>query len=617
MIAYFCRYAPVELFEAMGAGPYCALGKELEGCACADELHRNLCSFARSVAAELYDNGPMDVFGVNCCDSLKRVCDEGGGGRFGYRFMADLPKVQGKHASGLYAAELKRFVYEYSEHSGKPGDSVYQDTCARLAEIIRRLVADRGAGTDASVTDVPHIAIIGGKIKQELYDLAADMSSLPVADHTCRVKERVWTAEDAKNASDALRPAGEAGRDADGGADGTAPISAEGADRLMEWYAGRLLAQTPCMRMLDTSGRAEYINENTVGIIYHTVKFCDFYGFEYARLREKAGVPLLKIESDYTAGAAEQLSTRIEAFLESLGARRRESGGGRVRSENGGAERGSAGCGAAENTDGENRMGLYLGLDSGSTSVNAVVMDAERNIVAAAMTRTGARAEESANAVVAEVLKKAGVSEKDIAAAVTTGYGRRTVIPDADIVNMRSVTEITCHARGAHYLAPETRTVIDIGGQDSKVIRIDENGSVVDFAMNDKCAAGTGKFLELMARTMEIDLAEFATLGLESTEELTMSSMCTVFAESEVIGLIANNKDKRDIINAINNAITSRLTGMVNRLHGVPDFFLSGGVSRNEGVRKTLEKRLNADIKVSEYSQYCGAIGAALIAMEN
>ena len=194
---------------------------------------------------------------------------------------------------------------------------------------------------------------------------------------------------------------------------------------------------------------------------------------------------------------------------------------------------------------------------------------------------------------------------------VTTGYGR-TAISDGD----KSITEITCHARGAHYLDPSVRTVIDIGGQDSKVIRLDENGAVVNFVMNDKCAAGTGRFLEMMARTLEMNLDDMAKKGLHFKEDITISSMCTVFAESEVVSLIAQNKDTDDIVHGLNKAVAAKTAALAKRIKGEEAYMMTGGVSKNQGLVKTLEEKLGTKLIISEKAQLCGALGAALFAAD-
>ena len=251
------------------------------------------------------------------------------------------------------------------------------------------------------------------------------------------------------------------------------------------------------------------------------------------------------------------------------------------------------------------------GIDSGSATTDAVILDASGNILGSAVVRTGPGAAGGAEKALSEALRQAGLGRSQIDALVTTGYGRDTVLAGS-----RSVTEITCHARGAHYLDPSVRTVIDIGGQDTKVIRTGSGGSVVSFVMNDKCASGTGRFLEMMARTMEMSLEEMSEKGLTWNDEIMISSMCTVFAESEVVSLIAENKDIRDIVHGLNESVASRTAALLKRLGEQGDYMMTGGVAANKGVVAALEKRIGQTIHVSEKSQLCGAIGAALLARE-
>ena len=257
-------------------------------------------------------------------------------------------------------------------------------------------------------------------------------------------------------------------------------------------------------------------------------------------------------------------------------------------------------------------MGNYTaGVDSGSSSTDAVILDQNGKIAGWAIVSTGAGASSGAKKALDEALRKAHLSREDLRGIVSTGYGRETIgIGDA------SVTEITCHAKGAHYLDPEVRTVIDIGGQDSKVIRIDENGTVQSFVMNDKCAAGTGRFLEMMAKTMELSMEDMSRIGLKWRNETQISSMCTVFAESEVVSLIARNTATADIIHGLNVSVANRTAGLVKRVHGEGAYMMTGGVARNRGIVEALSGRIGEKIRVSEYAQLCGAIGAALIAAE-
>ncbi|MFH1436952.1 MAG: acyl-CoA dehydratase activase [Pseudomonadota bacterium] len=256
----------------------------------------------------------------------------------------------------------------------------------------------------------------------------------------------------------------------------------------------------------------------------------------------------------------------------------------------------------------------YLGIDIGSLSCDAVLIDDRENIVASTVVPTGARNIEAIRRARGEVLAAAGISEKDIAAVVATGYGRDRVEK-----RLASVTEITCHGRGIRKLLPGTDVLIDIGGQDSKVIRFDGDGNVSDFAMNDKCAAGTGRFLEAMARALEVDIDQLEKLDRGAAGNLTLSSMCTVFAESEVVSLIADGAEVAEIAAGLHRAIATRQHTLVKRV--APDITdmkiaMSGGVARNRGVVRALEKLLGRPVAVPDEPDTVGALGAALIARE-
>ena len=224
---------------------------------------------------------------------------------------------------------------------------------------------------------------------------------------------------------------------------------------------------------------------------------------------------------------------------------------------------------------------------------------------------TGAAAASGAQRALEKALSQIGASFEDIQASVATGYGR-----DAIRLGGQSITEITCHAKGAFFLDPTVRTIIDIGGQDSKVIRLDEKGNVINFIMNDKCAAGTGRFLELMARTLEMSLEEMSLAGLQWKEEITISSMCSVFAESEVVSLVAQNKAISDIVHGLNRSVASKTVALCRRVEGKSAFMMTGGVSQNRGVVKEIEALIGQPLLVSDKAQLNGALGAALFALE-
>ena len=194
-----------------------------------------------------------------------------------------------------------------------------------------------------------------------------------------------------------------------------------------------------------------------------------------------------------------------------------------------------------------------------------------------------------------------------------TGYGRQLV----DFAD-KQVTEISCHGLGARFLAPATRAVIDIGGQDSKVIQLDDDGNLCDFLMNDKCAAGTGRFLEMMAKTLGLSLEEMSVKGLEWKHNIVISSMCTVFAESEVVSLVAQNKDVADIIHGLNVSVASKVGALAARLgkDHPGEYMMTGGVAKNQGIIQALEEKLGAKLYICDEAQLCGALGAALFAYE-
>lgn len=242
---------------------------------------------------------------------------------------------------------------------------------------------------------------------------------------------------------------------------------------------------------------------------------------------------------------------------------------------------------------------------------NAVIMDQDRKIKAFSVVRTGAKSGVSADRALHEVLEKAGLKREDISWIVSTGYGRVS-IEFAD----ENVTEISCHGKGAHYFNPKIRTILDIGGQDSKAIRLSDTGEVKDFVMNDKCAAGTGRFLEMIARTLEVSLDELGAIALTSKEKIEITSMCSVFAESEVISLIANNKEKADIADGVCHAIANKASGLLRRVGMEPEFMMTEGVAKNPGVVRAVEEKIGSKLYICEEPEIVGAAGAAIYALE-
>jgi predicted CoA-substrate-specific enzyme activase len=250
------------------------------------------------------------------------------------------------------------------------------------------------------------------------------------------------------------------------------------------------------------------------------------------------------------------------------------------------------------------------GIDIGSITAETVILQDDQ-ILSYSIMPTGANSRTAAERSLAAALREAKIQKEDLLRIVTTGYGRAS-FPFADKV----VTEITCHARGAFFVHPETRTVIDIGGQDSKVIRLDGRGRNVDFQMNDKCAAGTGRFLEVMAQALEVNLEDLGRLSQSAPRTIKISSTCTVFAESEVVSLIAENQPKEVIIRGLHDAIADRILGLVHRVGIEKEVALTGGVAKNEGVVHALEERLGVNLFVPPEPQIIGALGAAFVARD-
>lgn len=253
---------------------------------------------------------------------------------------------------------------------------------------------------------------------------------------------------------------------------------------------------------------------------------------------------------------------------------------------------------------------LTLGVDIGSLTAKAVLMDGFK-VVEKHLLSVGYNSKTAADKLLAGLLDKASLERNAVSKIVATGYGRNSI----DFAD-KAVTEIICHATGIHFLLPEIRTIIDIGGQDSKVIVLDENATVANFVMNDKCAAGTGRFLDVMARAMETEIQDFGPLALKSENPSEISSVCTVFAESEIISLVAQGKKREDITAGIHVSIARRIASMVKRVGMIPPLALSGGVALNVGLIKALEKILDTSISTTPLSQYSGALGAALLARE-
>ena len=622
-IGYVCKYVPVEALEAMGAHMERIEPDEslvsfdaAESC-----MHANVCSFAKATFETVLSGNLDGIVLTTCCDSMRRLADA-------LRAQApnlfihvlDMPRDTGEAACALYQRRVAELLSAYGEFAN-----------ATFSE--KKLFAQLGGtlcpaeGTCDSTLELDyarlHSEAAPAAPQVDSHDLnqAADSAAWSEG---CEASERSATASaTAPQVNCTLQPqthfsptmpnVGIAGARANAeikrileshGVNIAFDITCTNASRrfvpqktdTLAQYAHDVLTQLPCARMRDISPRKAFFDHvlpQIDGLVYHTVQFCDMYSYEYSGLKRTSPVPILALETDCTAQSHGQMLTRLEAFLESIGASQKEHLA---------SQKGSPMSKTAT---------FVVGLDSGSTSTNAVVMNEAREIVASVVIRTGAKAGASAERAYREVLERAGITPDQVACTIATGYGRVS-IPFAD----ENVTEISCHGQGAHYFNSAVRTILDIGGQDSKAIHVNATGEVTDFAMNDKCAAGTGRFLEMIARSLEISLDELGPAALESKKHLEIASMCSVFAESEVISLIANNEEKPDIAAGVCRAVAGKAYSLMRRVGLEGAYMMTGGVAQNPGVVRAVEELIGEKLFICEDPEIVGATGAALLALE-
>ncbi len=560
MLGYICKYAPVEVFTSMGVEMK-RIEPDVTSFTQADiKMHPNICSFAKGVLEEVLDNDYEGVILTTCCDSIRRLYDvlrEELPGKFIY--ILDTPRTTKETGVALYQTRIKNMIKSYENFSGKffSEDKLEQVLAPLTKEQIISIKKNR-----------LNIGLIGARANKTIIDILDDKSVNIAFDLTCTGIMQKYLLE---------------------------------PGHILEGYTRGLLSQFPCMRMEEAAGRDKLITQyaqSVDGVIYHTVQFCDNYSYEYAWLKKNIEHPMLLLETDYTRQSRGQILTRIEAFLESLEPAADTMLDGRNFKN-------------SENPKGRSENMYVMGIDSGSTSTNAVIMNADKKIIASTVVRTGAKSADSAARALEEVLKAAGLIKDDLFYIVSTGYGRVSI----DFAD-ENVTEISCHGRGAHYFNPAIRAILDIGGQDSKAVHLNQAGEVTDFVMNDKCAAGTGRFLEMIARTLEIDVSELGPAALTSTEEIEITSMCSVSAESEVISLIANNKEKPDIAWGVCKAIANKAYSLLKRVGMEEEFMMTGGVAKNPGVVKAVEERIGSKLYICQEPEIVGAAGACLYALD-
>ncbi|MCD7892562.1 MAG: acyl-CoA dehydratase activase [Erysipelotrichaceae bacterium] len=549
MIGYLCKYVPVEIFagfneEIVQIMPNVETYSQAE-----DKIHMNTCAFIKAILQDFVDHDYDGIILSNCCDSNKRLYDvlkDEYPDKFIY--FIDIPRKTNESAIHLYTSQIKQLIDNYSHYSHKTFNMKAFNNYIQCHQ-----TTFQSPNEDYDIS----IGLVGARCHQSVYNLLENLNVHIAYDLTCTHVSRNFMLDEIN----------------------------------LENYAKALLEQLPCMRMVDNHQRLEIINQNKVdGLLYHTVKFCDNYSYEYASLQHSTSIPILKVETDSAKQCEGQIRTRVEAFIEQLKAKKNIT--------------------HTIQRKRDDKM-YILGIDSGSTSTNAVIMNEKKEIVAFDIVRTGAKSGDSALKAKENVLNKANLKENDIDYIVSTGYGRVS-IPFAN----KNVTEISCHGKGAVYFNENVRTILDIGGQDSKAIALNEKGDVESFVMNDKCAAGTGRFLEMMARTLEVDISEMGPMSLKWHKDIKISSMCSVFAESEVISLIAQNHEKSDIDHGIHNAIASKAVGLMKRVGISGECMMSGGVAHNIGVVKAVEEQIGQKLYICDEPEIVGAVGAALFGYE-
>lgn len=587
-----CTYIPVEIIKAAGLLPARTIGDEPVLEKAEAYLHRNLCAFCRQAfdrcLSEIEKSEAL-CFIAPSCDSSRKLAETLKHYHSEKTHILEIPRHSTEPAiellSGRYRQlakklqiseakleeainwannirrEIKLFLKKF-ENSETPKWSQFQKILNRIWEFSAEELRKELSKIE-TFTPEARVLVAGGLVdKPLLFEFFEDLNVLGI-NETCG-GIRPFTVEVSKS---------------------TNPYWA-----LAEAY----LKRVPCARNSGGVQRRFDFIKNLIssyrihGIVYHTIKFCELYGVEQAIVSKKLeGFPFVFIETDYSSLSIGQIRTRIEAFVESIIRKKKPF----IISK---------------------KPEFFAGIDSGSTSTNMVIIDREKNIVGFKTIPTGASSLKTSQRVFEELTSHLKLPKEKISYIVATGYGR-VVIPFANEI----ITEISCHAKGTHHLFPQVRTIIDIGGQDSKVIRINEKGDVIKFVMNDKCAAGTGRFLEVMSKVLQVPLDEMGKLSLEATEVVPITSICTVFAESEVISLIAEGKPTSGILAGVHSSIASRVVSMMERIGKEPEYAMTGGVARNIGVVKAIESRIGRKLLIHSTPEIVGALGAALFAYES
>lgn len=564
-IPYFCSYIPVELLTACGheVVDISLFENEKYSLTYSCSLHDNICSYAKYLFSKITDDGHEFDFVIvpKVCDAMKQL-----------------------HASLCYSGKIDSFLLDVP---GRTGDQSAKYLSAQYMSLLKKIAPDfTGAGkrnTGDARASSAHL-LNSDKIDSCPVKIGIAGSSYSPALFRDIFKKFNAGSVFLRHCGHGIVPSGER------------PFSpAASLEEELLQLARYSLQNSICPRS-DGGSLTNYIiaeieKQQLAGLIFTTLKFCDFYAFELEKLKNilPAGFPCLYLENDLSINSDEQNVTRIEAFMEKMTPAKPATKKSRARA-------------VAPSEI------FSIGLDVGSTTTKAIMLKNGQEIIASIMIPTSINMKDSADAAFGKLIEQSAVPEDKIFRTIYTGYGR-TAFPDRE-----QTTEITCHAAGVHFLKPQAGTIIDIGGQDSKAIRIDEAGNVLRFAMNDKCAAGTGRFLESMVQRMNINFARFSDLSLAADHPTPISSMCSVFAESEVVSLMTKGVPVGSIARGLNFAIAERVCALVRKIQGEAPFILTGGLSLNAGFTGELSNALACRVTIFAQAQLAGAIGAAVIA---
>ncbi|MEN3007588.1 acyl-CoA dehydratase activase [Pseudothermotoga sp.] len=559
MIVYNCPLVPFEFFHALKIPFRRIRPNSIEF----QKLHPNVCSFCRSAVCSVE---PNDVLvWVDSCDSMRRAYDFLK--KTNRSFYLHVPVKNDGVVLRAFADELRKLWEKLKEAFNREVPvSELEETHSWFLESSKNL--------EKALFEDPYKA-------KELFESLSNQEWIgSTKKDTLRVLlVGSWVSEELVKF---IENSGACVLNATCSGPYALLSDVQMKNNVFESIASRILnKKLVCGRFSSDRKLSELVKSfEPSAVVLHTAKFCDFYHFD-EQILEKLKVPFVSVEENFSSGGFEQTKTRIGALLESLKRFSKPAA----------------------------NFSYFIGIDSGSTSTKLVAVDRSGNILLQEILKTGADPKESAKRLLMKSSQELKISREDVF-VVATGYGR-----DAIDFAQERVTEITCHAIGVSYLYENVGTIIDIGGQDSKVIRL-ENGKVVDFVMNDKCAAGTGRFLEIVASILETPIEALGEESLKAKQELNISSVCAVFAESEIISLRSKGYNKQDIIRAAHEAIARRIYAMYQRVKGRPPIVLTGGVALNKGLKCALEKLISVELIVPKNPITTGALGAALIGLQ-